>query len=377
MLVTTALVLGGRRVIPTDGVSHDFICYWSTGKILVSLGSPYDPQLQTRIQTQYGWDKETRGHGIWDYVPFYYPPSLLAPFCVVFLPFGYPTAKIVWLVVNVELLFLSGYLLHKAVPDAPPAVPLSIVPLFAFSGISALIGQLGPLILFLFLVTLRLLQLRWDRAAGWLLAWIMIKPQLSVLLTPALLLWAAREGRWNVVSGFAISLTALLAVATLLTPNWPVELIKLHLTTPIPTAERPWRGATWPLLLRTLGLTGPLFWTGCVTVAVPLVVYWARTVLRRTRGLEDLFGLSIMVPFFFAPYGRTYDFPVLLIPLVILLARGRKSLWSAALLVVVLVVPLFHWWLLGNPHHASFFWIPLLLTGAWLATDYCVTEPTA
>lgn len=369
-LVTTALVMVGRVVIPPDSVSHDFICYWSTGKILISGGSPYDPKLQTRVQTQYGWDKETSGDGIWDYAPYYYPPSLLAPICVLPIALGYPTAKIAWLVINTQLLFVSGYLLHKAVPDVPRSVPLLLVPFFAFSGISVLIGQLAALVLFLFVLTLRLLQIRWERAAGCLLAWIMIKPQLSVLLVPATLFWAVRERRWRVVTGFVTGLAVLLVVTTVLIPTWPAEFIRLHTSTPVPTVERPWKGATWPLLLRTLGLSGIPLWFACLAVAVPLLSLLARSVFDRRRSLEEIYALSILVPFFLVPYGRTYDFPVLLIPLIVLLAGRLPDLWGAVILFVILVAPLFHWWWIGNPHHVSFFWIPMLLMSAWLTWHF-------
>jgi hypothetical protein len=381
-LVTALGVLVGRAVIPATDIGPSYICFWAAGKLLASGQSPYDPALQARIQQQYGWDKATDGLGFWDFLPYFYPPSLLAPLCVLFVPLGYPTAKIAWLVINVELFLLTGYLLRRAVTGVPQWIPMLVVPFFALSIFSVLVGQITSLIFFLVAAVWRLLQERWERSAGWLLAWMTIKPQLTLLFLLATLLWAMRQRRWRVIEGFAVGLFVLLTVSTLLVPSWPIQLVRTLVELPQATAERPWVGSTWMLLLRTLGLHGFTLWTAYLVAVVPLLLLLLRSSLDLTGPLDEVIALSLLTAFFLAPYGRVYDFPVLLIPLLLLLGGRLPEIWSIVLPFVFLALPFVHLlWLLthgSTPYGAVgnfmpqvwMFWIPSLLTIAWLGSRF-------
>lgn len=368
---TLLLAVAMRPVIATDRVSHDFLCYWAAGKLVVSGQSPYDAQSQKRVQEQFGWDKQRDGRGVYDFLPFYYPPSVLPVVCVLFVPLDYPTAKLAWLFLNVELLLLSGFLLRRVLPALPASIPVILVPLFAFSFIAALVGQLAPLTLFLVTVLWRLLDARWDRTAGWLLAWMMFKPQLTVVLLPAVIIWSARQDRWHVISGFFVGLGALLGLTTLFVPTWPADLLGVF-HVPVPTVDSPWKGATWYLVLRSLGMQGWPLAVVHATVALLWLVLVARTAWSRHAPVEEVIAASLLSAFFVATYGRSYDFPVLLIPLFLLLQQWRGRTLGAALVVIFLVVPFVHWWCIAavGPHHVSFFWVPGLAAIAWLAACY-------
>src|SRR6185295_13586111 len=99
------------------------------------------------------------------------------------------------------------------------------VTLFAPSVFAVLVGQMSPLVFFAVVAAWRLLQARADRTAGWLLAWMMMKPQLSGLFVAAMLLWALRRDRRGVLKGFAAGALALVIAATSMVPSWPRELL--------------------------------------------------------------------------------------------------------------------------------------------------------
>ena len=70
----------------------------------------------------------------------------------------------------------------------------AVVP-FVLMGLllAPMLGQTTPLVFFLIVAAWRLLEARRDRAAGGVLAWLTIKPQLTALLLVSLLLWAAQR----------------------------------------------------------------------------------------------------------------------------------------------------------------------------------------
>ena len=109
-LLSIAIVTLGCRVLPWRNLFPDFICYWTAAELVASGHSPYDPELQARIQQDLGWDEGTHGLGLCPFLPYYYPPWLALP-CVLLLPLGFEGGKIAWFFLNVELTLLAAYLL--------------------------------------------------------------------------------------------------------------------------------------------------------------------------------------------------------------------------------------------------------------------------
>jgi hypothetical protein len=378
-LLTTLCVQGLLVIAPWEKLVPDFICYWAAGKLVASGQSPYDEALQARIQHECGWDKATDGLGRFDFLPYYYPPWFAA-FCALLIPLGYQGAKIAWFALNLELLLLSGYLLRDAVPGLPRSVPLVAVPVFILSVISLFVGQTSIPILLFAALGWRLLAGGNDRPAGAALACLTTKPQLTVFLILALLLWAASRRRWGVVQGFALTLAVLGLAGAMIVPAWPIEMLRAGERTPPPTIYFPWIGTTWYLILRTFGLRTWGLWLPYLVVAIPFLVVVVRASLDRSRPLDDIMALGLLAPSIVAPYGRHYDFSVLLIPLFVLMGRRLSEVAGTALLVALVVLPYIHFGALTKFRQrypstirlfpeVTFFWIPFLLTLIWLATE--------
>jgi hypothetical protein len=375
--VALLIVWVGRSVLPWNEMFPDFVCYWASGLIVASGQDVYDAELQARVQQEYGWDKATKGLGLYDSLPYFYPPWMgLA--CTLLVPLGFETAKVVWFFGNVELALLSGYLLGTVVA-VPRWVPLVLVATFAFTLACVLLAQTSIVMLFLLVVAWRLLDRGWDRTAGAVLLGLTHKPQLSAVLLLAGFLWVVRRRRWGVVQGFFAALVLLSLASVWTAPAWPVEMGQAIRQTPTPTQYYPWIGNTWFLVLRACGLHGGLLWVLYLAVAVPFLAAVVRAAWDRTTPLGDLLSLGVLAAFFVAPYARHYDFPVLLIPVVVLLA-GRLPDWAGGLLLPALVVvPYLQYFVLAhvkghyNPSgkflvEGTFFWIPSLLALAWFAT---------
>jgi hypothetical protein len=384
-LVAALLVLLGRAVMPWDKMFPDVICFWTSGKILGSGQSPYDPELQTRIQRELGWDRETAGRGIYDFLPFNYPPWM-ALLWVLFVPMGFDAARVAWFFLNVEMALVAGYLLRQTVPTRALWLPVVLVPTFLFSLACVTLAQTAILVFFLICLVWWLLDRRWDRSAGIVMAWLTLKPQLTAVLLAGLLLWTVRQRRWGVVKAFAIALTVLTLGCLALVPWWPVQFVNALQHPPPPTEYFPWIGNSWLLVLRTCGLQGWPLWLFYLGVALPFLALVVRAAVDRARPLSDVLALGCLAAFFVAPYERHYDFPVLLIPLLILLG-SRLGTWSGrALLMALLVLPYLQIFLLINykAQHdpdarflleSTFFWVPVVLTVAWFASGRFRAQP--
>jgi hypothetical protein len=364
--------------MPPRFVSADFICYWSAAKLISSGQSPYDIALQTQIQQELGWDKHEKGLDIYDCLPYFYPPWF-ALACTVLLPLGYTGAKYGFLLVNIAATLSAGYLLRDAIKGVARWVPIVFLPLFVFTLVAVFVGQTSLLVCLLIALAWRLLDQGRDRTAGVVLAWLTVKPQLTAVLLLGVLVWLLRRRRWDALWAFAVTLGLLALVSTLFVPNWPMLMLHAPRETPPPTDYFPWIGNAWFLLLRSFDLSGAALWLLYLALAVPVLVATVRAALDPSRPLSDVLGLGVLAAFFVAPYARHYDFPVLVIPFLILLGGRLSDRAGAALLVALILGPYVQFYVLGELkkahgddarflHECSFFWIPLLLGAAWVAT---------
>jgi hypothetical protein len=376
-LVALLVVLAGRAVMPWERMFPDFLCYWTAGRLVVEGRSPYDPEGQARIQREYGWERDKGGRGVLEFLPFYYPPWFAAGFAAL-VPLGFGVARTAWFFLNTWWLLASGVVLSGVMPGLPRSVPIVAVPLFLLSVQGVVLGQTTILILFLAALAWGLLERGRDRAAGAALAGFASKPQLAAVLVLAVLIWAARRRRWDVVLGFGLTLAALSLAGFVIVPWWPIRMLEAMRRYPPPTVYFPWIGASWLLVLRSLGLRSWTLGATYLALAVPLVVAVLGAAVDRTRPLRDTVALGLLAAFFVAPYARPYDFPVLLIPLLILLGDRLTERPAAALLMAVVLLPYIQFVVLLKYRRlytttdfileSTFFWIPLLLAVAWFAT---------
>jgi hypothetical protein len=145
----------------------------------------------------------------------------------------------------------------------------------------------------------------------------------------------------------------------------------------MPTEYYPWIGNTWFLLLRTFGLESPVLWLLYLVVALPFLGYVLHTAFQRSTALADVVALSVLAAFFVAPYARHYDFPVLLIAVLVLLGKRPSSATLRLLVTALVVLPFLQLFLLAHfkisrdsytPFllESSYFWIPVLCLASWL-----------
>ncbi len=376
VLATSFLVALTPSSMRSAKLCPDFIQFWTAATLITSGQDPYNPALQAAIHRNLGWSRETNGLGLYDFLPYYYPPWM-GWLAIPLLPLGYPLAKWAWLVANGELLMLSGYLLRDRMPGLPRAVPVVFVPLFALSVTALLIGQVSPLILLLLVVSWRWVDQGRDAAGGCALALAMVKPQLTAVLVLGAMTWAATRSRWRIVGGFAATLSGLSLVSTAIQPRWLLAMLEAPRVTTLPTALFPQCGTAWMTVLRWQGLHGVGLWAGYLAAALPCLGLLIATARDRAAPFAHVVAWGLIAAFFVAPYGRYYDFPVLLLPAIVLVGTRLSGRAGAFLLMVLLFAPYLqivflsthHLQTVGNaelPLEAAYFWIPTALALAWI-----------
>lgn len=377
---TALLVALAWQAVPAGKACPDFIQFWTAATLLAERSDPYDAEAQATVQGGLGWDQEKDGYGLYAFLPYYYPPWLgLA--VVPMLPLGFGLARVTWLVLGGQMLLASGWLLKDRVSALAPPLVLVVVATFGFSIKAVAMGQVAPLVLLLTALAWKLLAERRDGQAGLVLALLTIKPQLTVLLMLVLLGWSARQGRWAVWKGFAAGVAGLVAVSTAAFPWWLPSMLAATSVTPMPTAYYPGTGATWYVALGALGLDGVLLHAAYLSLALPLLLALLRATVQGHRSLDDLVGLSLIVPFFVVPYARAYDFPILLIPALTLMGRYLSPLSRAMMAFALIVLPTFHIVRIAaatvppvvgvtRPEFTTI-WIPFLIGAVWLC---CVPD---
>ena len=373
-LFLTAVLFAALMV--DRGAGHDYIQFHAAATLLSARENPYGGAEQVRAQRVLRGGRELRelepddlyaGIGI---LPYFYPPWVALTVVPLTL-LEYEAAKALWIFLGVLALVIAGSSMgnfgasrhhHRALTVA---LCLTFMP--AFSAVE--IGQVAPFVLLLLVACLRLLEQDQDVAAGFILAWLTIKPQLTVVVIPATLIWGARRARWKVFLSFAVTLGMLSLICAGLVADWPWRMIAAPREFPLPTSIDPSVGVTWLSLCQTLGLRGGTLAMAYAVGAIPAAVLTVRAAWDRNRPAAEILGRGVLAAFFVAPYSLGYDLATLLFPLLLVAFRlSRRA--GMGLIAVAMLVP---YWNLsavqaGAPQ-VTFFWMPLALAALWFRVD--------
>ncbi len=204
---------------------NDFLARWVGAHYWVVKGvNPYDPQVSLAAQEMiYGRLADPdKGE---DIAHFVYPLTAM----IFFAPFGllpYPIARAVWMTlleISLPLLVLIGVELARWKPSRKLLAFLMIFSVVWYHGFrSVIVGQFAVIEALLMAAVLLSIQRRQDSLAGILLALSIAKPQMSVLLIPFVLLWAARSRRWELIMWTLGAMTTLVVVSLALINDWPL-----------------------------------------------------------------------------------------------------------------------------------------------------------
>jgi alpha-1,2-mannosyltransferase len=280
----------------------DYVSFWASGRLALSG----EPSLAYDIAAHHAAE-QAAGH-VTKLLPFPYPPAFLAvvsPFAL--LPYG--PSFYFWIAASGSLYAWS------ATRVAPLAYAFAIPPGY----INYLSGQTGFLTSGIFIAGLSMIEASpWY--AGAILGFLVLKPQLALLLPVAML--AGCE--WRVITGAIVSASALLMVSLFLFgwSTWQAFFgILPHYVEFMQTGFWPWNLLASPFALaRSAGLSQTVALSIHSAVAILAAVATGRAWwLRLDTRVPILAAATLLVP----PYLLTYDTVLLVVPMVWLIREGR------------------------------------------------------
>jgi len=203
LLVVSLALLG--TVLEHNAVDRDFICYWSSARLLRAHADPYAPRAILHIEDRAGGAYRE---------PFIMRNPPWALFLIA--PLGWfpaPVAACLWLTALIAAALVSIRLLRMG-PRPPPLAVCLFAPILG----CAMAGQLSIFLLLGMALFFKFHQ-RWPFLAGSALTLAAMKPHLFLLFWPVFLVHSWRQRQPRILAGFAAGLALATGAAFLFDPH--------------------------------------------------------------------------------------------------------------------------------------------------------------
>jgi hypothetical protein len=290
----------------------------------------------------------------------------------------YPLARALWMTllqILLPLLFILGIQLSRWRPGPYlTAITLLFSVLWYFGFRAMILGQFAILEAVFIAAGLLLLHQARDFWAGLLLALSIIKPQVTVLLLPLVLLWAYSRGRWTLIGSLIGWSLALVAGFMAVLPDWPLQWIYQVLDYPNYT----YPGSPVSIVAGWLPINTGLL-TAALSVILLLLLFWAwfQAYGEDEPTFQWTAGITLVITQLIAPRTATTNFLVF-VPALMLLFGVIANRWQDSgnlilglILAFLLIAPwtLFLATIMGDREHAIMhvpFPLLMLLTLWWV-----------
>ncbi len=316
---------------------NDFYSRWANGCALVLEGqNPYSDQVTQRTQIGMYGRPARPGEDLTAYSYPLYALFFFWPLCFIST---YPLVQAIWMTLMLYALLAGVVLTMRVARWRPSAWLWSITMIWAVLNYpharALVLGQMATLVFLALALALWALEQERDGLVGVLLAITTIKPQMSFLLLPWVLWWAAWHRRWRVWWGFGLALALLAGLSFLLVPTWGGDFLQDVYTYDTTAGIFNYHSLTWIVVRYFLGLGPAVEAIGVGLFA--LYAVWEMWRGRRTGwgGFLWTTGLMLILTHFIAPRAATTHYTMLLLPLFAWFARLQERLAHRAWLVLL------------------------------------------
>jgi hypothetical protein len=203
----------GLAVISFMYFGIDFRGYYAAARVLMEGGNPYDYYQVAPVLLQITGKMGNN--------PYYYPPWFAWLFVPIAL-FPFQIARGVWMAFNLAIWNISLWKLSQIVSWHQKGwrlYSLFILSTLTFGWITMRYEQASILVFFILVLTmLSIRNYQWNSTGFWL-AFLLIKPNITLVTVVMICLWFIRKKQWLPVIVMALTLAVLSALAIWITPN--------------------------------------------------------------------------------------------------------------------------------------------------------------
>jgi len=316
--------------------ANDFYPRWRGARAFWLEGlNPYSDEVTLLIQEGIYGRPARPDEDPGSFVYPFYTVFLIAPLTV--LPYAW--AEALWLALLQVALLASVLLTLRFLRWSLPSWLLALTAvwslLFYHGARALLLGQFAVMVFLAVAVTLWALHRGQESLAGISLALSTVKPQMTFLLIPFLLLWGLRRRRWAFLCYFLGAMALLVGLSFLLMPSWfgdfLIQVIRYPSYTPIGSP-------IWIIshyYFPSLGVAGELALSALLLVW--LFYLWFEYLWKGGIEGEAFYwtvGMTLVVTNLVALRTATTNYVVLYMPLLWALkrvcGRSRRGAWALA-----------------------------------------------
>jgi hypothetical protein len=363
---TTKWILGGLSLLvalfilfslwniasTTDFGESDFMIYWAATYLIRNGQNPYNLELIKAIQAaQIHWKPEV--HTIaWN-------PPFLFVFLLPFASMPFLIAKFTWLITSILIVVTAAMMLIQIyMKDASPRTKLTFLAFsIAFPAVitGLYMGQVTFLVFWGLVASLYLIKKEQWFWAGAALILTSIKPHIVLLAGIYIVVYMARQRKYQGWAGLATAGVVGFAILLLLAPD-----LMNNLMGETSVAAGRWATSTIGGLLSYWNITEAARYV--FLLLLPLPVYMAMYPERFSVEFSVALLTLINLPTTF--YGWSYDQTILLIPIAQVFSWLARSKYSLAIIGGIAVVMALNYFQRVLPLNEVYYvWVPL----AWWA----------
>lgn len=351
----------------------DFRGYYAVAQVLLAGGNPYDYYQVAAVLLKVTGEMGNN--------PYYYPPW----FAWLFIPLAklpFQIARTIWMLFNLMVWNVSIFQLSKLIhwpADGWKRYAIFILSTLTFAWITFRYEQAGILVLgILVMVILSMQDQKWIQSGIWL-ALLLVKLNITLLVVSGISLWLLRKGQWRPILVMIVTTLALLAVSTLVTPNWFEPLFesgfRSGLTVTLDGPEKMGDARITTTMLDWLAYLGvqPNLRIILYGIFVPIAILAFFLVVLRSQSLLEVISLSFLISCAITPYALQYDYPPLVVTFLWALALPKRT--PTAMWIGVLLAGLIFYASMWNPSIASRYWMIIGLTALVISVLYFRNYP--
>jgi hypothetical protein len=322
-------LLTNSQSIPID----DFTCYWAAGKLNLIGENPYSSflvqDLRNSIRGQAAFPEKV-------YIP-YTPPWTL----ILLMPYGllhYSISRLLWFLVSIALLIFSVNKIWQLYSGSQKYIWLAWLIAFTFSPTLTQLRK-GQIVIW---VVVGVSGFLWqierkenDWLAGAYATLLLVKPHLTYLFWPVLLLWVLQQRRWKILIAVLITFASGLTLAIVSNSNVIQEYIQgISNNSPLE-----WFTASLSNQIRIL-FGYELIWLQFLLTLFGLgwlLIFWFK--YRHKWIWVEQMPIILLVSILTTPYAWTDDHIILIIPILAIFAHfSNQKIQKSTLIVVLLLI---------------------------------------